>query len=88
MTARPSSTETSDTETSSALHYSMVIQWDPRGDIYVVTVPELEGCVTHGASYEQAVRQGQDAIATWLDTASAWGDPIPAPRTYAAPAME
>lgn len=47
------------------MHYSMVIQWDPRDDIYVVTVPELEGCVTHGSTYEEAVRQGLDAIDTW-----------------------
>lgn len=88
MTTRTASTDTSHTETLSAPHYSMVIQWDPRGDIYVVTVPELEGCVTHGATYEEAVRQGQDAIATWLDIAREWGGPIPVPRTYAAPAME
>jgi hypothetical protein len=31
------------------------------------------------AVYAEAVRQGEDAIATWLDTARAWGDPIPPP---------
>ena len=41
-----------------AKHYSMVIQWDPRDDIYVVTVPELPGCRTHGKTYKKAVRQG------------------------------
>jgi predicted RNase H-like HicB family nuclease len=48
------------------MHYSMVIQWDPRDDIYVVTVPELLGCVTHGSTYEEAIAQGQDAIDTWV----------------------
>jgi predicted RNase H-like HicB family nuclease len=48
------------------LHYSMIIQWDPRSDIYVVTVPELLGCRTHGATYEEAVAQAQDAIDTWV----------------------
>lgn len=62
------------------MHYSMVIQWDPRDSIYVVTVPELPGCATHGATYEEAVAQGQDAIDTWVDGE----DPatLPAPNFY------
>lgn len=64
-------------------HYSMVIQWDPRDDIYVVSVPELPGCKTHGKTYEEAVRQGQDAIESWIMAALADNDPIPSPRTLA-----
>jgi len=62
------------------MHYSMIIQWEPTGQIYVVTVPELEGCVTHGKTYEEAVRQGMDAIDTWVmgeDPAT-----LPAPSYY------
>ncbi len=61
-------------------HYSMVIQWDADDQIYVVTVPELPGCMTHGRTYEEAVRQGQDAIATWIDGSRELGLPIPPPR--------
>lgn len=48
-------------------HYSMSIQWEATGQIYVVTVPELPGCKTHGVSYEEAIRQGRDAIESWVD---------------------
>lgn len=48
------------------LHYSMNIQWEPVDEIYVVTVPELPGCQTHGKTYEEAIAQGQDAIDTWV----------------------
>jgi predicted RNase H-like HicB family nuclease len=48
------------------MHYSMVIQWEPQGRVYVVTVPELPGCVTHGNTYEEAARQGMDTIDTWI----------------------
>jgi predicted RNase H-like HicB family nuclease len=44
----------------------MVIQWEPLDRIFIVTIPELPGCRTHGATYEEAVQQGQDAIETWL----------------------
>jgi predicted RNase H-like HicB family nuclease len=60
--------------------YSMIIQYDPIDHIYVVTVPELPGCRTHGRTYEEAVQQGKDAIASWIDDARASGDPIPPPR--------
>ena len=60
--------------------YSMNIQYDPVDEIYVVTVPELPGCRTHGKTYEEAVRQGRDVIASWIDDAKASGDPIPPPR--------
>lgn len=67
-------------EHEDALHYSMIIEWDPEDQIYVARVPELPGCVTHGKTYEEAVKQGQDAIESWIEAARAWGNPIPPPR--------
>lgn len=61
-------------------HYSMIIQWDADDHIYVVTVPELPGCITHGKTYEEAVRQGQDAIVTWIEGSQEQGLPIPPPK--------
>ncbi len=66
-----------------AKHYSMVIQWDSRDDIYVVRVPELPGCVSHGRTYEEAVKQGQDAIESWIMDAIASNEPVPSPRIAA-----
>ena len=61
-------------------HYSMIIQWDEDDQIFVVTVPELPGCRTHGATYEEAVKRGQDAIASWIKVANELGRPIPTPQ--------
>ena len=61
-------------------HYSMLIQWDKDDCIYVVTVPELPGCRTHGETYEEAVQQGKDAIASWIMVAEELGRPVPLPR--------
>jgi len=77
---------TTGTELPDYRRYSMTIAWSDEDDAYVVTVPELPGCVTHGATHAEAVRQGEDAIVTWLQTARAWGDPIPHPRVFAASA--
>jgi predicted RNase H-like HicB family nuclease len=63
-------------------HYSMIIEWSDEDDAYIVTVPELSGCRTHGKTYEEAVKQGQDAIESWVDVARELGRPIPKPRLF------
>lgn len=60
-------------------HYSMTIQWSAEDKIYVVTVPELPGCRTHGTTYEEAIKQGQDAIDSWIAANREWGRPISGP---------
>ena len=60
-------------------HYSMNIKWSDENQVYIVTVPELPGCKTHGATYQEAVKQGQDAIESWIMVAQELGRPIPPP---------
>ncbi len=62
--------------------YSVIMEWDPVDEIYVVTVPELPGCMTHGATIEEAAKQAQDAIESWIDAARHWARPIPKPRYF------
>lgn len=67
---------------TSEYHYSMIIQWEPQGGVYVVTVPELEGTVTHGVTYEAAVANGQEAIQVAIAAAHQMGEELPAPHSY------
>ncbi len=60
--------------------YSMRLDWDPDDEIFVVTVPELPGCQTHGKTYDKAVKKGQAAIRSWLHAADHWETPIPPPQ--------
>ena len=60
-------------------YYSMNIKWSDEDQAYIVTVPELPGCKTHGATYQEAVTQGQDAIESWIMVAQESGRPIPPP---------
>ena len=73
--------------------YSVILEWDPRDDVYIATVPELPGCQTHGTTLEEAVKHIQEVIELWIDAAREWGDVIPPPRYFtpkplAAPAPE
>ena len=63
-------------------HYSMLIQWSDEDQVYIVSVPELPGCKTHGNTYEEAVKQGQDAIESWIMAAHDWNKPVPPPNKY------
>ena len=62
----------------------MLIQWSDEDEAYIVTIPELPGCKTHGSTYEEAVQQGKDAIETWLLFLNDIGETIPEPEKYAA----
>jgi predicted RNase H-like HicB family nuclease len=62
----------------------MLIQWSDEDEAYIVTVPELPGCKTHGNTYKEAVQQGKDAIETWLLFLNDIGEVIPEPEKYAA----
>jgi predicted RNase H-like HicB family nuclease len=73
-------------ELEEARRYSLVIEWSPRDDAFLVRVPEIPGLQTHGATHEEAVEMGLEAIAVWLDGLRATGQPVPEPRYAAASA--
>jgi predicted RNase H-like HicB family nuclease len=66
--------------------YSMTIQWSDEDGVYVVSFPEWEthGHIahTHGATYEEAVANGREALELLIESAQAQGMPVPAPRTF------
>lgn len=71
--------------TDSMPHYSMIIEWSDEDQVYIVSFPEWGDMThTHGDSYEEAVRNGQevleDLVAIWHDE----GRALPEPRVFAA----
>ncbi|HEV2239338.1 MAG TPA: type II toxin-antitoxin system HicB family antitoxin [Ktedonobacterales bacterium] len=64
-------------------HYSMVIEWSVEDEAFIVSVPEFPGQHTHGATYEEAVRQGHDLIDSLILWTRQDGKPLPAPRVFA-----
>jgi predicted RNase H-like HicB family nuclease len=66
--------------------YEIVIDPLPQedGGGFVATVTELRGCMSNGATQEEALANVKDAMAAWLATAAKMGRAIPAPkRVYA-----
>jgi len=65
------------------LRYSISIQYDATDNIFVASVPELEGCMAHGDTHEQAMEEIMVAMKLWLEVAKEHGDLIPSPLTCA-----
>ena len=49
------------------------------GGGYLIEFPDLPGCVSDGATIEEAIANGADALQSWMATAREFGDPIPPP---------
>jgi predicted RNase H-like HicB family nuclease len=60
--------------------YEIILYWSETDDAFVAEVPELPGCMAHGATQEDALNNAQQAEALWIATAREFGDPIPAPK--------
>ncbi len=60
--------------------YEVIIYWSDTDHVFVAEVPELSGCAAHGATPGAALKEAQEAMTLWLDTAREFGDPIPAPK--------
>ena len=62
------------------LNHEMIIWWSAEDEAYVVDVPELPGCMAHGATRQGAIKNAEDAIKFWIKTAKDDGLEIPEPR--------
>jgi predicted RNase H-like HicB family nuclease len=63
-----------------ATHYAIVIQWSEEDQAYLACAPELPGCITHGETYEEALKNAQEVIELWIEAAQETGQSIPSPR--------
>ncbi len=61
------------------LKYQIEITWSAEDKAYVVNVPELSGCMTHGETVEAALRNAKEAIEGYLESLEDRGLPIPEP---------
>ena len=69
------------------LRYSMVIEWSEADQAYVVILPEWTGRVvmpvTHGDTYEQAVKRGREVLEMLVDAALRDGESLPSLKVHA-----
>jgi antitoxin HicB len=49
------------------------------GGGWLITYPDLPGCMSDGATQEEAIKNGEDALEGWIRSAKRFGDPVPEP---------
>jgi predicted RNase H-like HicB family nuclease len=60
--------------------YEIIIYWSKEDNFYIAEVPELPGCISHGITEIEAIKNINEAQKLWIDTAIEFGDPIPEPK--------
>ncbi|HIM81437.1 MAG TPA: type II toxin-antitoxin system HicB family antitoxin [Dehalococcoidia bacterium] len=60
--------------------YEVIIYWSDEDQVFIAELPELPGCMAHGESQESALKNAQEAIQLWIDTANEFGEPVPVPK--------
>jgi len=63
------------------LPYSMVVEFvtDETGDYFFSRVLELDGCMSHGDTREDALESLGEAMEGWIESKLEMGHPIPEP---------
>ena len=70
-------------------HYSMEIKWSDEDQAFLVSLPEWTDriiggpAVSHGKTYEEAVRRGHEALEALIASTLKHGEPLPNPHVYA-----
>ena len=63
-------------EPSRRMKYRVLIEPDEDG-VFVATVPALPGCISQGATRDEAVLNVREAIRAYLESLEAHGEPVP-----------
>ncbi|MCX5494879.1 type II toxin-antitoxin system HicB family antitoxin [Kaistia dalseonensis] len=66
------------------LRYPIVVQplSIEDGGGFLASVPDLPGCMSDGATPEEAVSNVQDAILSWIEAAHDMGHAVPEPSRH------
>ncbi|HKM21346.1 MAG TPA: type II toxin-antitoxin system HicB family antitoxin [Lachnospiraceae bacterium] len=57
--------------------YERIIYWSEVDQKFIVEVPELAGCIADGVTVEEAIKNCDNVIAEWIETAKEIGREIP-----------
>ena len=60
--------------------YEIILYWSNEDAAFVAEVPELPGCMAHGDTQADALKNVNDAMQLWIDTAREFGDAVPQPK--------
>jgi predicted RNase H-like HicB family nuclease len=57
--------------------YEIIIFWSSEDNAFVAEVPELPGCMADGETYQEALKNAEQIIDEWIETATKLCRPSP-----------
>lgn len=60
--------------------YKQIIYWSEEDNRFIVEVPELPGCMADGITETEALKNAEQVISEWIETARILGREIPQPE--------
>jgi len=60
--------------------YEIIIYWSALDHVFVAEIPELKGCIAHGDTQDEALREVNVVAEEWLKMAQEKGWQIPEPK--------
>ena len=60
--------------------YKQIIYWSDEDNRFIVEVPELPGCMADGTTETEALKNAEQVISEWIETARILGREIPQPE--------
>ena len=60
--------------------YKQIIYWSEEDNRFIVEVPELPGCMADGTTETEALKNAEQVISEWIETARMLGREIPQPE--------
>jgi predicted RNase H-like HicB family nuclease len=58
-------------------HYGMHIYWSEEDSVFIVEFPEFPGAKTHGATYSEATKNGEEVLELLIVTYQEEGKKLP-----------
>ena len=60
--------------------YKQINYWSEEDNRFIVEVPELPGCMADGTTETEALKNAEQVISEWIETARILGREIPQPE--------
>ena len=60
--------------------YEIIIYWSEQDQSFIAEVPELAGCMADGKTYQSALKNVEQIISDWIETAQMTGRLVPEPK--------
>lgn len=61
------------------MNYCIIMRYSSVENCYIVTVPDLPGCMADGQTPNEAFDNAKNVITEWIETATAAGREVPEP---------